>query len=78
MNLSQHKLIDNLINQGDIQKWIAVGDRNQSIYGFSGAYSSSFDLFLDNGNVKELSDNTVLMNQDSLKEWIDNNMEGEN
>lgn len=54
LNLSQHKLIDNLINQGDIQKWIAVGDRNQSIYGFSGAYSSSFDLFLDNGNVKEL------------------------
>lgn len=31
-----------------------------------------------NGNVKELSDNTVLMNQESLKEWIDNNMEGEN
>lgn len=54
LNLSQHKLIDNLINQGDVKKWIAVGDRNQSIYGFSGAYSSSFDLFLDNGNVKEL------------------------
>lgn len=28
-NLTQHKLIDNLISQGDIEKWIAVGDRNQ-------------------------------------------------
>ena len=54
LNLSQHKLIENLINQGDIKKWIAVGDRNQAIYGFSGAYSSSFDLFLQRGNVVEL------------------------
>jgi len=54
LNLSQHKLIDNLIKQGDIKKWIAVGDRNQAIYGFSGAYSSSFDLFLEQGNVTEL------------------------
>jgi len=54
LNLSQHKLIDNLIKQGDVKKWIAVGDRNQAIYGFSGAYSSSFDLFLEQGNVIEL------------------------
>ena len=54
LNLSQHKLIENLIAQGDVKKWIAVGDRNQAIYGFSGAYSSSFDLFLEQGNVVEL------------------------
>ena len=36
-------------------KWIAVGDRNQSIYGFSGAYASSFDKFLKMGVVEELS-----------------------
>lgn len=54
LNLAQHKLIENLIKQGDVQKWIAVGDRNQAIYGFSGAYSSSFDLFHEQGNVIEL------------------------
>lgn len=54
LNLSQHKLIDNLVKQGNIEKWIAVGDRNQAIYGFSGAFSSSFDMFLEYGNVKEL------------------------
>jgi len=54
LNLSQHRLIENLIKQGHIKKWIAVGDRNQAIYGFSGAYSSSFDLFLEQGNVIEL------------------------
>lgn len=54
LNLAQHKLVENLIGQGTINKWIAVGDRNQSIYGFSGAYSSSFDKFLDMGDVEEL------------------------
>lgn len=54
LNLCQHTLIDNLINQGDIHKWIAVGDRNQAIYGFSGAYSSSFDIFSQKGNVCEM------------------------
>lgn len=54
LNLSQHKLINNLIKQGDVKKWVAVGDRNQSIYGFSGAYSTSFDMFLQEDNVKEL------------------------
>jgi DNA helicase-2/ATP-dependent DNA helicase PcrA len=54
LNLAQHKLVENLIGQGTIIKWIAVGDRNQSIYGFSGAYSSSFNKFLGMGDVKEL------------------------
>jgi superfamily I DNA/RNA helicase len=54
LNLAQHKLVENLIAQGTIIKWIAVGDRNQSIYGFSGAYSSSFDKFKSMGDVEEL------------------------
>ena len=54
LNLCQHTLVDNLIAQGDIHKWIAVGDRNQSIYGFSGAHSNSFDLFKEKENVVEL------------------------
>lgn len=54
LNLAQHILVENLISQGTIIKWIAVGDRNQSIYGFSGAYSSSFDKFLEMGEVEEL------------------------
>lgn len=54
LNLAQHRLVENLISQGTIIKWIAVGDRNQSIYGFSGAYSSSFDKFLEMGEVEEL------------------------
>ncbi len=54
LNLAQHKLVENLIKQGTVIKWIAVGDRNQSIYGFSGAYSSSFDKFLKMGEVEEL------------------------
>lgn len=54
LNLAQHRLIDNLVNQGDIKKWIAVGDRHQSIYGFSGAFASSFDLFRTKDNVKEM------------------------
>jgi DNA helicase-2/ATP-dependent DNA helicase PcrA len=54
LNLVQHKMINNLIDQGDIKKWIAVGDRRQSIYGFSGSYASSFDLFKQKENVYEL------------------------
>ena len=53
LNLAQHKLIDMLISQGDVHKFIAVGDRNQSIYGFSGAYASSFDLFKERPNTVE-------------------------
>ena len=54
MNLAQHRLVDNLIKQGHVQRWIAVGDRNQAIYGFSGAFSGSFDIFKDKGHVVEL------------------------
>lgn len=54
LNLCQHKLINNLLGQGDIQRWIAVGDRNQAIYGFSGASASSFDLLKAKENVVEL------------------------
>jgi DNA helicase II / ATP-dependent DNA helicase PcrA len=54
LNLLQHTLIDNLINQGDVKHWVAVGDRKQAIYGFSGSYSSSFDLFKEKDNVIEL------------------------
>jgi len=53
LNLCQHALIKLLINQGDIKKFIAVGDRRQSIYGFSGAYASSFELFKEYSNTKE-------------------------
>lgn len=53
LNLCQHKLVDKLISQ-TVQKWVAVGDRNQAIYGFSGAVGSSFDMFLQKDNVKEM------------------------
>ncbi len=54
LNIAQHALIDKLISQGSIRRWIAVGDRNQAIYGFSGAYSSSFDKMLEKENVINL------------------------
>jgi len=55
LNLCQHGLIDKLVSQGTIEKWCAVGDRKQAIYGFSGASSNSFDMFLSKpGTVKEL------------------------
>jgi superfamily I DNA/RNA helicase len=54
LNLLQHKFVDNLIAQRHIKKWVAVGDRKQAIYLFSGAYSSSFELFLEKDNVIEL------------------------
>jgi len=52
LNLAQHKFINKLISQGDVNRWVAVGDSNQSIYGFSGSYSKSFDLFKEKENVK--------------------------
>lgn len=55
LSVVQHRLLDILLGQNTIQKWIAVGDRNQAIYGFSGALSNSFDKFLDKpGNTVEL------------------------
>ena len=54
LNIAQHALIDRIIEQGDVKKWIAVGDPNQSIYGFAGANPEAFDLFKQRENVKEL------------------------
>lgn len=51
LNLCQHALVDKMVSQPTLHKWIAVGDPNQSIYGFSGAYSDSFSMFEDKGNV---------------------------
>lgn len=48
----QHLLIDKFISQGDIKKWIAVGDSRQSIYAFSGAYTSSFETFQEKENTE--------------------------
>jgi superfamily I DNA/RNA helicase len=50
LNLCQHKLIDIIIKQS-VKKWVAVGDKNQAIYGFAGASGTSFDLFIEKGNV---------------------------
>lgn len=54
LNILQHKLVDQLLDQGDINKFIAVGDPNQSIYGFAGAYAESFELFKKKPNTIEL------------------------
>ncbi len=54
LGLLHHKLIENFINQGTIKKWVAVGDPNQSIYLFGGAYSKSFEMFIKKDNVVEL------------------------
>lgn len=54
LSFVQHKFIEQFIAQGDIFKWVAVGDRRQSIYGFSGSHSNSFDLFLEKDNVVSL------------------------
>lgn len=45
LNYSQHLFFQKLVKQGTIRKWVAVGDKHQSIYGFGGSYSQSFDLF---------------------------------
>jgi len=54
LNIAQHQFISLLVGQGDIKKMIAVGDRNQSIYGFSGASGNSFDMFIEKPNTVEL------------------------
>lgn len=47
LSVAQHKLIDNLIDQGAVQRWVATGDPNQAIYGFAGSSSDSFNKFLE-------------------------------
>jgi superfamily I DNA/RNA helicase len=54
LSFVQHKFVDQFIEQGDIFKWVVVGDRRQSIYGFSGSHSTSFDLFEQKENVVSL------------------------
>lgn len=54
LNLAQHKLIDLMLTPS-LKKWIAVGDRNQAIYGFAGANSNSFEMFFEKpGEIIEL------------------------
>lgn len=52
LNMVQHLFIEKLLGQGDVRKWVAVGDSRQSIYGFSGSYSKSFEIFREKENVK--------------------------
>lgn len=54
LNYLQHLFVTKLLTENGVEKWIAVGDRNQAIYGFSGAYSSSFELFTERENTIEL------------------------
>lgn len=54
LNLVQHVFIDKIISQGHVKKWVAVGDKYQSIYGFSGAYPKSFETFSNKPNTIEL------------------------
>src|SRR5690606_13046002 len=51
LNEAQHKMIDKIIGNN---RFVAVGDRAQAIYSFSGSDSRSFDRFLDKQRVKEL------------------------
>lgn len=52
LNMVQHLFIQKILEQGDVKKWVAVGDSRQSIYGFSGSYSKSFEMFKEKENVK--------------------------
>lgn len=54
LSIIQHEFVNLLLSQGDIKKFAAAGDKFQSIYGFSGSYASSFDLFLEKGETEEL------------------------
>ena len=55
LNLVQHIFIDKIVrNCTNLKKWVAVGDKYQSIYGFSGAYSQSFQRFIEKPNTIEL------------------------
>lgn len=53
LNACQHALVDKLIKANNA-RFVACGDPYQSIYGFAGAHSKSFDLFKEKDNVKEM------------------------
>ena len=52
LNACQHLFVDKFVHQNRA-RWMAVGDRNQSIFGFTGAHTRSFDLFIDKDQVIE-------------------------
>jgi DNA helicase II / ATP-dependent DNA helicase PcrA len=49
-----HAMIEKIFKQGKCKRWVAVGDSNQAIYGFSGSLSNSFEAFKIKDNVEEL------------------------
>lgn len=53
LNACQHALIDRMIKKNH-SRFVACGDPYQSIYGFAGADSNSFNQFLDKPNVKQM------------------------
>jgi len=53
LNILQHTIVDMLRSQGTVQRTIYVGDRRQSIYGFSGAFAKSIDSLAARETVKE-------------------------
>ena len=54
LNVAQLKVIDKLLEQRDVQRFVAVGDDKQSIYGFSGSFGQSFNYFLEKPDTEQL------------------------
>jgi len=48
----QHKIVEMLISQGEVQRTVFCGDKRQTIYGFSGAYSKSISDIEERVNTK--------------------------
>jgi superfamily I DNA/RNA helicase len=55
LNVAQLRFVDKLLNQGFVQRFVAVGDTRQSIYGFSGSFGQSFNFFLEKPNTQSFS-----------------------
>lgn len=45
LNFAQHSLFNRFLVGSEIEQYLVVGDPKQSIYGFTGALSNSFDTF---------------------------------